>query len=77
MQIPKYIVKKINKARELTLKLEAIRAEIIEWDYKVNAENIPYRSANASNLSEAIQCYIDYGEYLYIDENNEVIPCLK
>lgn len=66
MRIPKYIIKKINKARELTDKVSAIKMDIREWENKINASEIklPYPTENADNLEEAIECHIDYGETL-------------
>lgn len=66
IKIPKYIIKKINKARELTSKVEALKYDIREWENKVDAANIklPYCAENASNLEEAIECHIDYNETL-------------
>lgn len=78
MRIPKYIIKKINKARELTSKINDIKYEIREWERKVRAEEIelPYISENAGNLEEAIECNIDYGETL-LDIDYEVPNYVK
>ena len=66
MKIPKYIIKKINKARELTSKVEALKYDIRKWENKVDAANIklPYCTENSDNLEEAIECHIDYNETL-------------
>lgn len=36
--------------------------ELLE-DMCIDAEEIPTKAENASNLGEAITCYLDYGEY--------------
>jgi hypothetical protein len=36
--------------------------ELLE-DMCIDAEAIPTKAENASNLGEAITCYLDYGEY--------------
>lgn len=66
MRIPKYIMKKINKTRELVDKVNALKYDIREWEYKVNADKIilPYNTELSTNLEEAIECHIDYGETL-------------
>lgn len=73
MRIPKRIINKINKARELTKKVEALKYEIREWEYKVNADKIilSYNTELSTNLEEAIECHIDYGETL-LDVEYEV-----
>lgn len=66
MRIPKRIINKINKARELVDKVNAIKFDIREWERKIEADQIklPYTTENATNLEEAIECHIDYGETL-------------
>lgn len=77
IRIPKYIIKKIDKARELTSKVEALKYDIRAWERKVRADEIklPYIAENADNLEEAIECHIDYNETLldieYEVDNNE------
>ena len=76
IRIPNYIINKINRARELVGKVNDLKYDIRKWENKVGAEDIelPYLAENAVNLSEAIQCYIDFGETLldvdYEVENN-------
>ena len=36
IKIPKYIINKINKARELINKVEVLKYDIRKWEYKVN-----------------------------------------
>lgn len=78
MRIPKRIIKKINKARELVDKVNNLKYEIREWEYKVEADKIivPYNTELSTNLEEAIECHIDYGETL-LDVEYEVPDYVK
>ena len=73
IRIPKYIINKIDRARKLTSKVEALKQDIRKWENKIDAENIklPYCVENAKNLEEAIECHIDYNETL-LDVEYEV-----
>lgn len=74
MRIPKYIIKKINRAKELVEKVNNLKYDIREWENKVDAENIklPYPHEDCETLAEAIECHIDYGETLLDVEYEEV-----
>lgn len=50
---------KLQEARELTI----IRQGLIEDIFKgVVFEDVTFKAQDASNLDEAIQCYVNYGE---------------
>lgn len=78
MRIPKRIIKKINKAKELVEKVNDLKYEIREWENKVGAEDIklPYSHEDCETLAEAIECHIDYGETL-LDVEYEVPDYVK
>lgn len=74
MRIPEHIKKKILKARKLLAEFEKVNDEIIQWDFDNNIESVmlPYLSENSINLSEAIQCFIFYGETVDLDLDYDV-----
>ena len=45
--------------------------ELLE-DMRIDAEKIPTKAENASDLGEAITCYLDYGEYTLLGIMREV-----
>lgn len=50
---------KLQEARELTI----IRQGLIEDIFKdYSFEDVTFKAQGASNLDEAIQCYVNYGE---------------
>ena len=50
---------KLEKARELELKKQKVKAEILQ-DYPL--KDIPFEAINSENLQDALLCYMDYGE---------------
>lgn len=62
MEIPKKIKNKIIKARDLMFKVEELKYDIHQWMYNNDLESIKIDADNCSNLAEAIECFIDYGE---------------
>ena len=62
MKIPKYIINKILKARDLMGKVEKLKYEIRQWENDNDIESIEIDTDNCYNLAEAIECFIDYGE---------------
>ena len=50
---------KLQEARELTVIRQGLIDDIF-GDY--NFENVTFKALDASNLDEAIQCYVNYGE---------------
>lgn len=67
MKIPKRIVDLIIKARKLQIELDKITEKINEYDTNHDFENISANGDNSTNLSEAIQCFINYGEDFKLD----------
>ena len=67
MKIPKSIVDLIIKARKQQAQLDKTTREINQWDDANDCENIAATGDNSTNLSEAIQCFIYYGENFKLD----------
>ncbi len=67
MKIPKSIIDLIIKARKQQVQLDETTRKINQWDDDNDCENIPAKGDNSTNLSEAIQCFINYGENFKLD----------
>ncbi len=67
MIIPKDILDLIVKARKLQIEYDETIGKINEYDMDNDFENITVNGDNSTNLSEAIQCFINYGEDFEID----------
>lgn len=67
MKIPKMIIDLIIKAQELQTLYNDVLEEINRWDIDNDCEHIEVKGDNSTNLSEAIQCYINYGENFSFD----------
>mgnify|MGYP003293585101 CR=1 FL=1 len=73
MKIPKYIQNKIIKARDLMFKVEELKYDIHQWMIDNDLENVEIDADNCSNLAEAIECFIDYGEQI----DNSILIALE
>lgn len=60
MLIKDEFMSKLREARELTI----IRQGLIEDIFKdYSFEDVTFKAQNAGNLEEALQCYVNYGEF--------------
>lgn len=73
MKIPKSIQNKIIRARTLMVKVEELKNEIHRWENDNGIEDIEIDADNCSNLAEAIECFIDYGERI----DNSIVIALE
>lgn len=73
MKIPKSIKNKIIKARDLMFKVEELKYDIHQWMNDNDLENVEIEADNCSNLAEAIECFIDYGEQI----DNSILIALE
>ena len=73
MKIPKYIQNKIIKARDLMVKVEELKYAIRQWENDNDIESIEIDADNCSNLAEAIECFINYGEQI----DNSILIALE
>ncbi|HFR5317301.1 TPA: hypothetical protein ACHW0W_000678 [Streptococcus equi subsp. zooepidemicus] len=51
----------LKDARSRVILLERLKSSILD-NTAVDLETVPFAGTNSTNLDEAIQCYIDYGE---------------
>ena len=59
MLIKEEFLSKLQEARELTIIRQGLINDIFGgYDF----ENVTFKALDASNLNEAIQCYVNYGE---------------
>lgn len=60
MLTKRQFMSKLEKARELEIKKQKLKDEILQ-DYELSV--VPFDEAvDSDNLEEAILCYVDYGE---------------
>lgn len=52
-------LRKLNSARKKALEVKSLKAELLNG---YDLEDVPFSADNSTNLEEAIQCFIDYGE---------------
>lgn len=57
----KVFLQTLRNARSRVILLERLKSSILN-NTAVDLETVPFSGSNSSNLYEAIQCYIDYGE---------------
>ncbi|HEP5546106.1 TPA: hypothetical protein VC078_000110 [Streptococcus pyogenes] len=57
----KLFLSTLKDARSRAILLERLKSSILD-NTAVDLENVPFAGTNSTNLDEAIQCYIDYGE---------------
>ncbi|HEN7774866.1 TPA: hypothetical protein U7M88_001938 [Streptococcus agalactiae] len=57
----KLFLKTLKNARSRVVLLDRLKSSILD-DTAVELEAVPFEGTNSTNLEEAIQCYIDYGE---------------
>lgn len=51
---------KLKEARRLSIAKNVLMGSILgSYDF----ENVPFEADNAGNLEEALQCYVNYGEF--------------
>lgn len=51
---------KLKEARRLTIAKNVLMGSILgNYDFG----NVPFEAENAGNLEEALQCYVNYGEF--------------
>lgn len=51
----------LKDARSRVMLLDRLKSSILD-NTAVDLETVPFAGSNSTNLDEAIQCYIDYGE---------------
>lgn len=51
----------LKDARSRVMLLDRLKSSILD-NTAVDLETVPFEGSNSTNLDEAIQCYIDYGE---------------
>lgn len=51
----------LKDARSRAILLYRLKSSILD-NTSVDLETVPFAGTNSTNLDEAIQCYIDYGE---------------
>ncbi|GAA0054612.1 UNVERIFIED_CONTAM: hypothetical protein KB579_07260 [Streptococcus canis] len=57
----KLFLSTLKNARSRAILLTRLKSSILD-NTAVDLENVPFAGTNSTNLDEAIQCYIDYGE---------------
>ncbi|HGI3061062.1 TPA: hypothetical protein ACJR96_001878 [Streptococcus agalactiae] len=57
----KLFLSTLKDARSRAILLTRLKSSILD-NTAVDLENVPFAGTNSTNLDEAIQCYIDYGE---------------
>ena len=57
----KVFLQTLRDARSRVILLDRLKSSILN-NTAVDLETVPFSGSNSSNLYEAIQCYIDYGE---------------
>ena len=63
MKIPKYIIKKMIKARDLNLRVRELTAEVYDFFDDKCIDLTEYEGGfNSADLDQMISCYINYNE---------------
>ena len=57
----KVFLQTLKNARSRVILLDRLKSSILD-NTAVDLEIVPFAGTNSTNLDEAIQCYIDYGE---------------
>lgn len=57
----KVFLQTLKNARSRVILLDRLKTSILD-NTAVDLETVPFAGTNSTNLDEAIQCYIDYGE---------------
>lgn len=57
----KLFLSTLKDARSRVVLLDRLKSSILD-NTAVALETVPFAGSNSTNLDEAIQCYIDYGE---------------
>lgn len=57
----KVFLQTLKNARSRVILLDQLKSSILD-NTAVDLETVPFAGTNSTNLDEAIQCYIDYGE---------------
>lgn len=57
----KLFLETLKDARSRVVLLDRLKSSILD-NTAVDLETVPFAGSNSTNLDEAIQCYIDYGE---------------
>ncbi|RRA59973.1 hypothetical protein D5F95_06495 [Streptococcus agalactiae] len=57
----KLFLETLKDARSRVVLLDRLKSSILD-NTAVDLETVPFVGSNSTNLDEAIQCYIDYGE---------------
>ena len=72
------IIKEIEKARQYAIKSQKQTDKVFnELDkLDIDLDEIPSEAENADNLSDAISCYIDYGEFGIENIREELLKAL-
>lgn len=63
MKVPKYIIQKMIKARDLNLRVRELTAEVYDYFEDKGLDLTEYEGGrNSDDLDQMISCYIDYNE---------------
>lgn len=74
MKVPKYIIKKMIKARDLNLRVREITKEVYDYFEDKGLDLTEYEGGrNSDDLDQMISCYIDYNE----DNLEDIIDILN
>ena len=57
----KVFLQTLKNARSRVILLDRLKSSILD-NTAVDLETVPFAGTNSTNLDEAIQCYINYGE---------------
>ena len=71
----KLFLKTLKNARSRVVLLGRLKSSILD-DTAVELEAVPFEGTNSTNLEEAIQCYIDYGELPLSGKLNDFLGSL-
>ncbi len=73
MKVPKYIIKKMIKAKDLNLRVRELTNEVYDYlDKRIDLTEYE-GGRNSDDLDQMISCYIDYNE----DNLEDIIDILN